>query len=94
MASGPSGSARTFGTFFHSPGTAGQADSLLTKVVHMANFACNNQGLDNGLGVFPTNFSEVAWFDAGLSVDDIPRIIEEVNNLSSGVEEILLIGES
>lgn len=49
------------------------------EIIHLANFVCNNQGIHNGLGIFPTGFSQASWFDCGFLVEDIDTIIEEVN---------------
>ncbi|MFQ5428345.1 MAG: HDOD domain-containing protein [Thermodesulfobacteriota bacterium] len=60
-----------------------------TQILHIADFICNNQGLDNGLGVPPTSFSDDAWENLGLSVDDISEIIDKVR-LESENSAILL----
>ncbi|NCC50994.1 MAG: HDOD domain-containing protein [Spartobacteria bacterium] len=66
-------------TYHHVPCECPEETRLVTQLIHLANFACNNQGIDSGMDIFPTTFSESSWFDTGLSVDDIPAIIEEVN---------------
>ncbi|HBA84067.1 MAG TPA: hypothetical protein DCZ95_08240 [Verrucomicrobia bacterium] len=75
--------------YHHNPYPPELSTDVLTKVVHLANFACNNQGLDNGVEVFPSSFSSSAWYDVGLSVDDIPQIIAEVNRLTTEADEII-----
>ncbi len=75
--------------YHHDPYPENQPTLLLTKIVHLANFACNNQGIDNGVGTFPTTFSSSAWYDTGLSVDDIPAIISDVNRLTAEADEII-----
>jgi len=62
----------------HHPLSATSKSVSLAEVVHLANFICNNQGIDNGVGVSPPGFSEAAWFDCGLDVDIIPEIIDKV----------------
>ena len=65
--------------FHHLPGEAG--DSMeISQIVHIANFICNNQGIDNGVGVPPEAFSDIAWMNLGMSVDDIGDIISEVRS--------------
>ena len=73
----------------HDPYPAGRPTGLLTKVVHLANFACNNQGIDSGMGTFPSTFSSGAWYDVGLKVEDIPAIIGEVNRRTSEADDII-----
>lgn len=50
----------------------------LAQIIHIADFICNNQGLDNGLGVPPTSFSDEAWSSLHLSIEDIEKIIDKV----------------
>ena len=75
--------------YHHDPYPADRPTGLLTKVVHLANFACNNQGIDSGMGTFPSTFSSGAWYDVGLNVDDIPAIIEEVNRRTAEADDII-----
>ena len=62
--------------------------SVLCKILHMANFACENQGIYNGIDAYPTEFSQSAWGDLGLTVEDIPQIIEHVNMQTAMAREI------
>ncbi|MCP3677257.1 MAG: HDOD domain-containing protein [Deltaproteobacteria bacterium] len=65
--------------FHHLPGEAG--DSMeISQIVHIANFICNNQGIDNGVGIPPESFSDCAWMNLNMSVDDIANIITEVRS--------------
>ncbi len=48
------------------------------RIIHIADFICNNQSIDNGTGGMPTSFSDEAWNNLGISVDDIRSIIEYV----------------
>jgi HD-like signal output (HDOD) protein len=48
------------------------------RIIHIADFICNNQSIDNGIGAEPTSFSDEAWNNLGISVDDIKSIIEHV----------------
>jgi len=63
---------------FHHDSEGIEEDKEITEIVHMANFICNNQGIDNGTGVPPLSFSDEAWANLDMSVEDIPGIIEEV----------------
>lgn len=65
-----------------------------TKILHMANYACENQGIGNGVSSFPLNFSNTAWFDVGLNVDDIPLIIKEVNTETAKAKAIFNIASN
>ncbi len=63
--------------FHHLPEMApGQRD--LARIIHIADFICNNQSIDNGMGQMPTNFSDEAWDNLKISVDDIASIIDHV----------------
>ena len=75
--------------YHHEPYPDGRPTGLLTKVTHLANFACNNQGIDSGMGAFPSTFSSGAWYDVNLKVEDIPAIIEEVKRRTCEVDDIL-----
>jgi HD-like signal output (HDOD) protein len=77
--------------YHHQPYPQGFSTDVLAKVVHLANFACNNQGISNGVETFPSTFSSSAWYDVGLSVDDIPEIIDEVNRLTAEADAIIAI---
>lgn len=63
----------------YTPCAEGQKKPILTKSVHIANFACNNQGITNGIDALSNKFSQIAWFDMNLSVSDIPIIIDSIN---------------
>ncbi len=63
---------------FHHRSEAITGKRELTEILHIADFICNNQGLDNGLGVLPTSFSDEAWSNLNLSINDISAIIEKV----------------
>ncbi|MFQ5480664.1 MAG: HDOD domain-containing protein [Thermodesulfobacteriota bacterium] len=63
---------------FHHRSEAITCKRELTDIIHIADFICNNQGLDNGLGVPPTSFSDEAWSNLNLSIEDIEVIIDKV----------------
>lgn len=79
--------------YHHEPLLDTSDDAMVTKTVHMANFVCNNQGIHNGTGSFPQGFSESAWFDSGLDIDDIPEIINRAHDLSLKADIILHVAE-
>jgi putative nucleotidyltransferase with HDIG domain len=67
-------------------------DSVLPKVVYLANFICNNRGIDNGSGFFPEHFYDDIWDDLGLSVETVPEILEKVGGDMQRARELLRIG--
>lgn len=75
--------------YHHSPHMAPWTTSSI-QVVHLSNFICNNQGLDNGIEAFPSGFCESSWDGMGLSVDNIPEIIKEVNEETAKSEMMVL----
>jgi len=76
--------------FHHNPCSPEQTvDSYLAKVVHLANFACNDQGIGNTATPFFGRFSEGAWDDIGLQVENIPQIIDYVTQRIDEVTAIL-----
>ncbi len=77
--------------YHHVPDMAAQARTA-TQAVHLANFICNNQGIDNGVEAFPSGFSQSAWHDFGLTVDDVPKLIKEVTREAAKSETMLALG--
>ncbi len=72
----------------HHPSEAAPEHRVLAQAVHLAEFVCTCLGIGDAGDGFANGFSESAWHDLGLSVDDIPRIIEAVTQeaeLSSSV---------
>jgi len=63
--------------FHHNPEEV-EARRELTEIVHIADFICNNQGIDNGTGAPANTFSDDAWSNLDMSVEDITGIIDEV----------------
>lgn len=64
------------------------------KILHIANYACENQGVTNGVDSFPVSFSNSAWFELGLRVDDIEEIINEVNNQVTKAKAVFEVAQS
>jgi len=50
------------------------------ETVHLAEFVSTCLGVGDGGDGIPLGFDDMAWEDLGLSVDDIPEIIEKVKN--------------
>ncbi len=75
--------------FHHEPDRAPDEALRLVQIVNISNFICNNQGM--GLeeeSVATKKFSETAWWDLGLKVEEIPDMLEEVKRKSQ--ESLLL----
>jgi len=67
-------------TWHHQPGVPYIANLRLVQIVHLAEFICTCLGIGDGGDGTTMGFSEIAWHDLGMSVDDIPRIIEKVKS--------------
>jgi len=63
--------------FHHNPEEV-RANKELTEIVHIADFICNNQGIGNGAGAPSISFSDDAWANLDMSIEDITKIINEV----------------
>ncbi len=61
----------------HSPESASEG-KMLAELLNIANFICNNQGITNGTPLQSLGFSDLAWEELGLSLDDSREIIESV----------------
>ncbi len=57
--------------------------------VHIANFACLNQGIGVGIDRFPESFFDDAWEYMKLHVSEIPEILEEVHDLADQASAIV-----
>ena len=66
-----------------------KGDRALVNLVHIANFICTNQGIDNGIGAPSYGFSDTAWIELNLSLDDANEIIERVRE-EAGKTPILM----
>jgi HD-like signal output (HDOD) protein len=75
--------------YYNDPGLVPQEGKEITYIVHIANFACLNQGIGVGIERFPVSFFDEAWDAIGLQVEDIPSILEEIHILSRKAKEIL-----
>lgn len=76
--------------YHHKPTITTPFASESIKILHIANFACENQGLHNGVETFPTSFSREAWETVGLEIDEIPNIIDAVNAQTEKAREVFL----
>jgi HD-like signal output (HDOD) protein len=64
--------------FHHQPWLAGPEQRDLVRLVHIADFVCNNQGLGRDGSGFPNWFDAASWDALGLSLDQSEAIIGRV----------------
>ncbi len=62
-------------TNHHHPWVSGQ---VVTRLVHLADFACNHQGIHHGTGYFPEACDPRIWDELGIDAGELPQIIAEV----------------
>jgi len=62
----------------HQPWLADDDHRKLVQLVHFANFACSNQGFDRLETGFPMGFDDGAWEGLGLTLEQVPEIIDQV----------------
>ncbi|PID27945.1 MAG: hypothetical protein CSB55_07120 [Candidatus Cloacimonadota bacterium] len=62
------------------------------KIIYLADFICNNRGIDNGTGFFPESFYDDIWDELDLSIDDIPEILESVQKSVEKAKALIKIG--
>ena len=75
--------------YYNDPASAPDDMKDVVYVVHIANFACLNQGIGVGIERFPISFYDDAWNSMELDVEDIPDLLEEVNVLREKARDIL-----
>ncbi len=61
----------------HSPGIKGD-DCRVAQVIHIADYSCVSEGISGGVEGWNSDYIESAWKELGISLDDIPEIIEKV----------------
>ncbi len=76
----------------HQPQNLDPEYDTLGKIIYLANFICNNRGIDNGSGFFPEGFYDDIWDELGLSVEEVPLIIDSVLLETEKAKEILRLG--
>ncbi|MCP4677217.1 MAG: HDOD domain-containing protein [Deltaproteobacteria bacterium] len=64
--------------FHHRPWLCADEHRSLIWLVHISNFICNNQGYGRKESGFPDAFDHGAWDALGLSLNQVPEIIEKV----------------
>jgi HD-like signal output (HDOD) protein len=67
-------------TWHHDPDRAAAAHRTVAQMVHLADFICVNQSIGDTLEGFYDDFSPGAWHDLGLSVDQVPQMLEDLKD--------------
>jgi HD-like signal output (HDOD) protein len=62
----------------HVPWQAPVEHRRVVQLVHLADFVCVNQGFGREESGFPSAFDHSAWDDLGLTLDEVPQLIEAV----------------
>jgi len=75
--------------YYNDPVNAPEDTKDLIHIVHIANFACLNQGIGVGIDRFPVSFYDEAWENIGLKVEEIPELLEEVHETTDRAKVIL-----
>ncbi len=73
-------------THHHRPWVSGQ---VVTRLVHLADFACNHQGIHHGTGYFPERCDPRVWDELGIAAGELPQIITEVQSELARAEAVL-----
>lgn len=75
--------------YYNDPVNAPNDTRDMIYIVHIANFACLNQGIGVGIDRFPVSFYDEAWDSVGLKVEDIPTLLKEVLEITDRAKIIL-----
>ena len=75
--------------YYNDPVNAPEDTRDLIYIVHIANFACLNQGIGVGIDRFPISFYDEAWESVGLKVEEIPDLLSEVHETTDRAKVIL-----
>ena len=62
------------------------------ELVNVANDACNNQGVINGINCSLGKFDELTWEKLGLFTSDIENIIDDMNESVTQAKELMGLG--
>lgn len=75
--------------FYNDPVNAPADTREIIYIVHIANFACLNQGIGVGIDRFPLSFFDEAWESMGLNIAEIPELLSEVKDVTEKAKVIL-----
>ena len=70
----------------HRPWVSGQT---VTRLVHLADFVCNHQGIHHGTGFFPQACEHRVWDELGIDAETLPQIVAEVQAELTRAEAVL-----
>ncbi len=68
-------------SWHHEPGCAPEKYRFLAQTIHLSDFICRSLGIGTSLGgISPARrFYDNVWDDLGVSVDDLPAIMDRIN---------------
>lgn len=67
-------------TWHHDPDCSAMENRQVTQLVHLADFICVNQSIGDTVEGLYDGFSLGAWHDLGLSVDQVPLMLEDLKD--------------
>ncbi len=78
-------------TWHHDPDQSDPGHRRVTQLVHLADFICVNQSIGDTVEGLYDGFSVGAWYDLGLSVEQVPNMLEDLKTESDRSE---IMGEA
>jgi putative nucleotidyltransferase with HDIG domain len=78
----------------HHPVASQAAETRMAQWVHIADFACNSQGIHNSIVAKKDEFYTEAWTGTHLTLKDIPKIVQDINKQVSLATEIIRTAKS
>lgn len=75
--------------FHHSPSLAPKEHQSLSRLVHLADFVCNNIGVSRIETRIHMSFEESAFEEFELSLEQVPQIIENVKQQAQAAESLV-----
>jgi HD-like signal output (HDOD) protein len=70
----------------HKPWVTGH---VVTRLVHLADFICNRQGIHHGSGHFPQSCAARIWDELGIDESELPGIVASVQTDLARAEAVL-----
>ncbi|MBN2342682.1 MAG: HDOD domain-containing protein [Deltaproteobacteria bacterium] len=77
--------------FHHTPSQAPDSSQTLCRLVHLADFVCNNLGISRLETRIATEFDESAFEEFHLSLQQVPDIIENVKVQAQAAESLVTL---
>lgn len=78
--------------YHHSPSLAPESSQTLCRLVHLADFVCNNLGVSRMETRISTEFEESAFEEFHLSLLQVPDIVENVKQQAKNAESLIDLG--